>query len=168
MIKAIVTVGFVGLLKPAPGTWGSFAALPLGIWLLFSFGFLPFLVAIGLAYAVGLACVARYAKPDDDPSEVVIDELVGQWIALLPLGILWEGARFPNPLEWGLIGLAFVAFRLFDIRKPWLVGRADRLHGATGIMLDDVIAGFFAACFVFVVYAGFIAALIASNPWGSP
>jgi len=78
---------------------------------------------------------------DHDPSEIVIDEVAGQWIALLPLAI------WPLPFDiaafYYLFG--FVAFRLFDITKPGLIGWADRLIGPLGVMLDDVIAGVMAA-----------------------
>ena len=91
-----------------------------------------------------------------DPSEVVIDELVGQWIALWPLSLGLNHAGvdpwlFPWP---GWLG-AFLAFRLFDIWKPGPIGWADRQPGATGVMLDDLIAGVAAA--VTVAVAAFIA-----------
>ena len=72
---------------------------------------------------------------------IVIDEVAGQWLALIPL-----------PLDPGLYLLAFLAFRLFDILKPWPVGWADRrLPGAFGIMADDLLAGLYAGGLVFGV-----------------
>jgi len=166
MIKAIVTVGYVGLMRPASGTWGSLAALIIGAVILFQFGPIVLAVCAGAAYAIGLWAVSQYTSGDADPSEVVIDELVGQWIALLPVGLLIENGGGPSPIEWGLMAASFFLFRLFDIWKPSIIGWADRKHGATGIMLDDVFAGFFAAIVVYVIYAAFIYAVIASNPWG--
>ena len=84
-------------------------------------------------------------RPTEDPSEIVIDEVAGQWIALLaPSFGFWmmglDTWNFPYP---GWVG-AFLLFRLFDIWKPWLVGRADRRHDPVGVMLDDIWAGIFA------------------------
>jgi phosphatidylglycerophosphatase A len=85
-------------------------------------------------------------QEDHDPSEVVVDEVVGQWIALWPLSFgLWHAGAdswvFPYP---GWL-TAFVLFRLFDVLKPGPVGWADRRGDALGVMLDDVIAGLIAA-----------------------
>lgn len=146
----IATFGKVGHLRPAPGTWGSLAALPVG-WALYMLGGVPlFSAAIILAFASGwwATTLETKGKDDHDPSEIVIDEVVGQWIALLPVMI---GASHSGA---GLLALwpgwltAFVAFRLFDITKPGPVGWADRQHGPLGVMLDDVIAGILAALMV--------------------
>ena len=75
-----------------------------------------------------------------DASEVVIDELAGQWIALLVV-----------PLDWRWWLAAFVLFRLFDIVKPGLVRMAERLPGGLGVMADDVVAGVLAAALLLVV-----------------
>ncbi len=136
-----------GYLRPAPGTWGSLATLPLA-WALFQIGG-PALIALAAAilYAVGVSATEREtAEADDhDPSWIVIDEVVGQLIALLPVAIgAWHVDLSPLRLWPGIVA-AFVLFRLFDIWKPWLVGRADRRGDATGVMLDDVWAGLFAA-----------------------
>jgi phosphatidylglycerophosphatase A len=93
-----------------------------------------------------------------DPGWIVIDEVVGQWFALLPVafGAARTGASFFD--LWPGVLTAFVFFRLFDIWKPWLVGRADARDDATGVMLDDVWAGFFAALvvilFAVIAHAG--------------
>ncbi|MFD1196159.1 phosphatidylglycerophosphatase A [Seohaeicola saemankumensis] len=146
----IATFGHVGHLRPAPGTWGSLAALPAG-WALYMLGGVPlFCAGIVLAFAAGWWATAleTKGKDDHDPSEIVIDEIVGQWIALLPVMI---GASHSGA---GVLALwpgwitAFVAFRLFDITKPGPVGWADRQVGPFGVMLDDVIAGILAAIMV--------------------
>ncbi len=86
---------------------------------------------------------------DPDPAEIVVDEVVGQWIALFPLSAgLWFAGVAPQVFPWpGWLG-AFLMFRLFDIWKPWPVSWADRRPGALGIMLDDILAGLMAAAVV--------------------
>ncbi|EEB85529.1 phosphatidylglycerophosphatase A family protein [Roseobacter sp. GAI101] len=144
--KMIGTVLGVGYIRPAPGTWGSLVALPWG-WLLHVIGGFPLLVAgVVIAFAAGWWATAQMTagSTDHDPSEIVIDEVAGQWIALLPLSYAaWTMGL--NILEmWPGWIAAFALFRLFDIWKPLLVGWADRRGDALGVMLDDVIAGLFA------------------------
>ena len=154
-----------GLLRPAPGTWGSLAAFP-AAWLVWTaFGPYGLVAGAGLFYALGVVAVgAETAKGGDhDPSWIVIDEVVGQWIALLP--VAFGAARAGvDPLKlWPGLVAAFLLFRLFDIWKPWLVGRADARGDAAGVMLDDVWAGLFAAVGVVALaalaHAGFVAAV---------
>ena len=122
-----------GWLKPAPGTWGSAAALP-AAWLLWWLGG-P--IAVGIA-AVAVSLIGwwaseRIVRADglEDPSWVVIDEVAGQWLTLL---------LTPPSIIGYLAG--FALFRLFDIWKPWPVSWADqKIKGGLGIMLDDVLAG---------------------------
>ncbi len=152
----IATVGGVGLLRPAPGTWGSLAALPLA-WLLQLVAGFPGLVAgIGLVTALGWWSIreASQGLEDPDASEFVIDEVAGQWIALLPVSAgAW--ARGLDLLAlWPGVVAGFVLFRLFDIWKPGPVGRADRMGTPWGVMLDDLYAGIFAA--LGVVFLAFI------------
>jgi len=147
-MSRLVAIFFgVGLLRPAPGTWGSAAALGLGL-IMHRIGHFPLLlVATVLVTALGFWACARELRdrPGEDPSEIVVDEVAGQWVALLfpSFGFWWAGldsANFPWP---GWVA-AFLLFRLFDIWKPWLVGQADRRHDAAGVMLDDLWAGLFA------------------------
>ncbi|NIZ11410.1 phosphatidylglycerophosphatase A [Pseudooceanicola sp. HF7] len=153
--KLIATVAGVGLLKPAPGTWGSLAALPLA-WALHLLGGPILLTACAFAlFIAGTLATEAYMKATGkhDPSEVVVDEVVGLWIAFWPVsfGAAHVGADL-TALWPGWIA-AFLGFRLFDIWKPWLVGRADRRDDAFGVMLDDVFAGIFAALLVIVLAA---------------
>jgi len=156
MSRLIATFFYVGLLKPAPGTWGSAAAIPVAYVIHGLGGFVALALATLLVFALGWwATMAQTrGKEDHDPSEIVIDEVAGQWIALWPLsaGLWWMGADawvFPYP---GWIA-AFVLFRLFDIWKPGPVGWADRRSDAFGVMMDDVIAGIMAALLVLVTAA---------------
>ncbi|MBI1418117.1 MAG: phosphatidylglycerophosphatase A [Limimaricola sp.] len=147
MTRLIATFGNVGLLRPAPGTWGSAAALVAAFLLYLLAG--PWAVTVALPVAVVLGLWAIDAETrggtDPDPSEIVIDEVAGQWIAILP--VLF-GAANNNVAVWKLWPgwvAAFLLFRLFDIWKPGWIGRADRRHDTLGVMLDDLIAGVFAA-----------------------
>jgi phosphatidylglycerophosphatase A len=132
-----------GLLPKAPGTWGSLAAIPFGLALSWLGGPWLLLAAAAAIFLAGIWAGGRYAEERGiaDPSAVVIDEVAGQWIALAPALL--------NP--W-LIALAFLAFRVFDIVKPWPVGWLDReLKGGLGIMADDVLAGVYGAVVVWGV-----------------
>ncbi|MFV2052757.1 phosphatidylglycerophosphatase A [Aliiroseovarius sp. YM-037] len=153
MSKLIATFFGAGLLRPAPGTWGSLAALP-AAWLIMEWaGFFGLLFCAFIVFWVGYWATLEETKgkDDHDPSEIVIDEVAGQWIALLPVAY---GAGMMNVETlrlWPGWIAAFLFFRLFDILKPGPVGWADRKHDAMGVMLDDVIAGVFAAIAVIVV-----------------
>tara|TARA_R110002033_G_scaffold43721_2_gene85862 strand:+ start:6025 stop:6528 length:504 start_codon:yes stop_codon:yes gene_type:complete len=155
LATAIGTVLGVGYIRPASGTWGSLVALPWA-WLLHVIGGWPLLlVGIVVTFAAGwwATGVMTKGKTDHDPSEIVADEVVGQWIALLPLSIGATNNSVSMLDLWPGWVAAFVLFRLFDIWKPWLVGQADRRGDPLGVMLDDVIAGIFAAIGV-VLLAG--------------
>lgn len=126
--STIASLGGVGFLRPAPGTWGSLAVLPLA--------FFPPWVALlaGLSFtALGYWALTRLPEASADPGWVVVDEAAGQSLALAAAG------------GWLGVLLAFAFFRLFDITKPGPVGWADRQPGAFGVMADDVIAGAMAA-----------------------
>lgn len=147
MSHLIATFFYAGHLRPAPGTWGSLAALP-AAWIIHQIGGFPlFVLATVVVFVLGWWATARETagKEDHDPSEIVIDEVAGQWIALWPvsLGAGLAGAEM-HQLWPGWI-VAFLGFRLFDILKPGPVGWADRRGDALGVMLDDVIAGIMAA-----------------------
>jgi phosphatidylglycerophosphatase A len=138
-----IASGFgAGLSPRAPGTVGSALAL-LPWWFLIRPLSLPLQLAVLLiAFAIGVWAAAWVIEQTriEDPSVVVWDEFVGQWLALLlaPAGWYW------------VLG-GFALFRLFDIWKPWPVSWADqKLHGGLGAMLDDVLAGAYA----FVVLQG--------------
>jgi phosphatidylglycerophosphatase A len=155
MTKLIATFFYVGHLKPAPGTWGSLAALPVA-YALYMLGGVPlFRIATVAVFVLGWWATAKETegKDDKDPSEIVIDEVAGQWIALAPALIGAAHAGADVLALWPGWVTAFLAFRLFDIWKPGPVGWADRRGGPMGVMLDDVIAGVFAGIVV-VIGAG--------------
>jgi phosphatidylglycerophosphatase A len=131
---ALVASGFgAGYAPVAPGTVGSLLAVVLGLGLL---RLSPAALAIGcVAAALGGTWAIARADAAGDPGWVVIDEVAGQWLAMLGLG------------HASLVGgvAAFLLFRLFDIAKPGPVGWADRQHGPVGVMADDLIAGAMAA-----------------------
>ena len=146
MSRAIATVFGLGYLRPASGTWASAAAIVIGLLIDRYLGFPALVLATIAATGLGFWAVNQALGDDKsaDPSEFVIDEVAGQWLALLFSSAAfwargWEGfLPYPAPLA------AFVFFRLFDVWKPWIIGRADRMGGAKGVMLDDLIAGVFA------------------------
>ena len=128
-----------GLAPVAQGTFGSLAALlP---WLLLRELPLPlYVLVLLLGFAVGVwACnVASRALGVADHRSLVWDEFIGQWLALLPLLML--------PAPWWTIVVGFALFRLFDVWKPWPISWLDRrVKGGMGVMVDDVVAGVFAA-----------------------
>ena len=96
---------------------------------------------------------AAAGTEEHDPSEIVIDEVAGQWIALWPVALGAQMMGIESARLWPGYLAAFILFRLFDIWKPSLIGKADRRGDAVGVMLDDVIAGVFAAICV-VILAG--------------
>lgn len=147
MSHLIATFMGIGHLRPAPGTMGSLAALPVA-WALHILGGFPvLLVATVVVFFAGWWATARETagKEDHDPSEIVIDEVIGQWIALWPVSYAaWSMDIDILALYPGWI-VAFAGFRLFDIWKPGPIGWADRRGDALGVILDDIIAGVFAA-----------------------
>jgi len=139
-----------GLAPLAQGTFGSLAALlpwlalrELPPWL--------YVLVLLAGFAVGVrACdVAGRALGVDDHRSLVWDEFIGQWLALLPLlPALLPAAGF----SWWMLGAGFALFRLFDVWKPWPIRWFDRrVKGGFGVMIDDAIAGMFAAIVLAVV-----------------
>ena len=138
---AIGTFFGAGLLKPGPGTYGSISAVVLWYAAAHVFHPAPAALAIGTAIAaivatlIGIpaATIVAHESGREDPGHVVIDEVAGQLIALIAI-----------PADWRHAALSLLLFRFFDILKPPPVRQLERLHGGTGIMLDDVAAGILA------------------------
>ena len=143
MTRLIASFFYTGLLRPAPGTWGSLAAIPLAYLLHQLGGFVALVAGTLIVAIVGWWVTNELTRgsADKDPSEIVIDEVLGMFIALWPVsyGALMAGADFFA--LWPGVLTAFLAFRLFDIWKPGPVGMADRRGDTLGVMLDDAIAG---------------------------
>ena len=168
MSRMIAIFFGVGLLRPAPGTWASAVAIVLGIAIDRTLGFPTLVAATIIATFAGFwACRRELAnRHGDDPSEFVIDEIAGQWLALLfPAAAFysrgltdWATVAYPGWIA------AFVFFRLFDIWKPWVIGRADRRHDADGVMLDDLWAGLFAGIATIIAAAAYHIPLILMKP----
>ena len=134
---AISTWG-VGYLPLAPGTFGSLVGL--GIFLLIGSLPLQLLVVVFITWA-GIWAASRTERilRLKDPGKVVVDEVAGQMIALLPLSAFVVASR-----GWWII-VSFILFRLFDIFKPYPARRMEQLRGGLGIMADDLVAGVYAA-----------------------
>lgn len=131
----LATWGGVGWAPGAPGTWGTLASLPFAVLIQWLWGPTGLGIAALVAYLVGFWACRRLLngtkQQDKDPGFVVIDEVVGIWVTLLPAG-----------LDWRLYVAGFVLFRALDIAKPWPLSWVDRrVPGAHGILLDDLLAG---------------------------
>lgn len=142
-----LTLFFSGYSKKAPGTIGSFVALLLGLPVLIFSANTLFLAAI----LIGLIAIAQIDKEEEeskihDSSYIVIDELVGMWLAMAISGLSLAG-----------VILSFIFFRFYDITKPSLIGKIDKeVKGGLGVVADDALAG---------VLAG-LSALLAINILG--
>lgn len=137
----VATFFGAGRLKPGPGTWGSIAAVLL--WAAFALLARPapatlltaLLAAVAIVLILGVPAATTVARESGrkDPGLVVIDEVAGQWIALLFC-----------PADWGHAIVALVLFRIFDIFKPPPARQLERLPAGWGIVFDDVAAGLYA------------------------
>lgn len=126
-----------GFIKPAPGTWGTVAALPFGIGLM-AISPLALIAGIVLLSPIGFWASDRFtaAAGEKDSSMIVVDEVIGMWIALIPVAGL---------TAWQIVA-AFLLFRFFDVLKPWPISYLDKhVGGSAGVIADDVVAGIFAA-----------------------
>ncbi|WQU44183.1 phosphatidylglycerophosphatase A [Helicobacter pylori] len=130
-----LTLFFSGYSKKAPGTIGSLVALLLGLPVLAFSANTLFLGAI----FVGLIAIAQIDKEEEeskrhDSSHIVIDELVGMWLAMAISGLSLAG-----------VILSFIFFRIYDITKPSLIGKIDKeVKGGLGVVADDALAGILA------------------------
>jgi phosphatidylglycerophosphatase A len=151
MSKIWATWFGIGYLRPGSGTWASALAVLMGYLLHATLGFPGFALVTLAVTLLGFWSIAS-ALPqmaNSDPSEFVIDEVAGQWIALLPASAgFWHAGLDPWSFPWPAWLGAFVLFRLFDIWKPGPIGWADRIESPAGVMLDDIFAGLIAAVFL--------------------
>ncbi|GAA8153789.1 phosphatidylglycerophosphatase A [Helicobacter pylori] len=137
-----LTLFFSGYSKKAPGTIGSLVALLLGLPVLIFSANTLFLAAI----FIGLIAIAQIDKEEEeskihDSSYIVIDELVGMWLAMAISGLSLAG-----------VVLSFIFFRIYDITKPSLIGKIDKeVKGGLGVVADDALAGVLAGLSVLLV-----------------
>ncbi len=137
-----LTLFFSGYSKKAPGTIGSLVALLLGLPILIFSANTLFLGAI----FVGLIAITQIDKEEEeskihDSSYIVIDELVGMWLAMVISGLSLAG-----------VVLSFIFFRIYDITKPSLIGKIDKeVKGGLGVVADDALAGVLAGLSVLLV-----------------
>ena len=140
MIATVIsTVLGVGYARFAPGTVASLVALPVAWLILWKFGPAALAAAAACIYFIGVWTTGQHALRVGriDPSECVIDEVAGQWLACAAA-----------PLSLAGFAIAFALFRALDISKLWPVSLGERLPGGWGIMTDDVIAGLLSAAVV--------------------
>jgi phosphatidylglycerophosphatase A len=133
---AIATWFGCGLVPKAPGTMGSLGAIPL--YLLVARQGQPWVaVATVLVTAVGVWAASVVARElgKKDPQIVVVDEVAGLLVTMLPM----------REVSWLAVVLGFALFRLFDVFKPWPIRKLEQLPGGWGIVLDDIAAGIFGA-----------------------
>ncbi|WRC02421.1 phosphatidylglycerophosphatase A [Helicobacter pylori] len=137
-----LTLFFSGYSKKAPGTIGSLVALLLGLPVLIFSANTLFLGAV----FVGLIAITQIDKEEEetkrhDSSYIVIDELVGMWLAMAISGLSLAG-----------VVLSFIFFRIYDITKPSLIGKIDKeVKGGLGVVADDALAGILAGLSVLLV-----------------
>ena len=138
----IGTVFFIGKLPLAPGTWTSLIATLSWFFIFKDTNSYILPIVTSILFIIGIISSNKIIEDSNehDPSRIVIDEWVGQWLAFTML---------PVTIHTGLIG--FIAFRFFDILKPGPVKRMEQLPKGLGIMADDIIAGIF-AYFIGIIY----------------
>ncbi|SDB05257.1 phosphatidylglycerophosphatase A [Desulfonatronum thiosulfatophilum] len=140
----IATLGPFGHLPKIPGTWGSLAAIAAAPWLFMPLSFSMRVMVLMLILLVGTWAASRSERifGRKDPGCVVVDELLGQWLTLLPFAVL-------SPVQ---LAAGFVFFRIFDILKPWPIRYVDRnVPGGFGVMVDDCIAAIPAAAMLWLM-----------------
>ena len=137
-----VSVFGIGFIPIASGTFGSLAGLLIG-YILYLINFNLFFIIIPLLFIFGVIASNTYQKQtgEKDSSVIVIDEVVGQLIAMI---FVVDNLT--------LVLCSFIIFRIFDIFKPWPASYADKkIDGGLGVMLDDVFAGIYAAIVIYLI-----------------
>jgi phosphatidylglycerophosphatase A len=148
LAKLLATFFGIGHIPFASGTFASAAALPFGFGLIL-LGWQALAAASLVAVVIGVWACGRHAHGLQvvDPSECVLDEVAGQWIALVPI------ALYGRAFDWAPYVLGFFLFRLFDVLKFWPMSAAEDLPGGYGVMADDVLAGLLAAGVLYAAFA---------------
>ena len=146
ILTTLSTLGPIGKC-PAPGTMGSIVAAIAGVFIAAHWGLVALTVATVLVVAIGFPMANAHflVTGQKDASEVIIDEVGGQWLAMLPIPV--APALTMEYVIW--VAVAFALFRLFDIWKPGPIRQAEKLQPyATGVMADDIIAGAIAGAII--------------------
>jgi len=155
-----LTLFYSGHVAKAPGTVATLVSLPLGVAVLMFFGSQTLFMLSVLITLIAIKGIDKHEAivQTHDDSRIVIDELVGMWIALSiapAVTFSWADlSTFSNGIA-VQIGLSFLFFRWYDIAKPSMIGRIDReVKGGLGVMGDDVLAGFAAGITTALVWQG--------------
>ncbi len=134
LLKYTATLGFIGYIPFAPGTWGSLAGLISFILIMPSLQTQLLIIIIGVITGIYASSVAEKALDEKDSRRIVIDELIGFYVSVFYL-----------PQRPGYLIMAFLLFRFFDIIKPLPIKKLEKaLHGGSGVMADDIMAGIYA------------------------
>ena len=147
----IASVFGIGYFPVASGTVMSIVAIPFAVMIARAGGGFAVIAASLIVFVIGIWACGDHVRATgkDDPSECVIDELAGQWLACAFALLTFNGLIPTDHVSLPAFALAFVLFRLFDIWKPWPVSWADeKLSGGVGVMTDDIIAGLMAGVLV--------------------
>jgi len=137
--RIVATVFFAGYSPFAPGTVGSAVGLAV-YWAVPGFSGLMLALSCALLFFIGVWAATEVEKSEGhDPPRIVVDEVVGMWVTLY---------FAPSDRYWLWMIGAFLLFRIFDILKPFPVGRSQRLPAGWGVMVDDVLAGLYAGFFL--------------------
>ena len=132
----------IGLLKPAPGTWGSLAGVLLWYFLSFMHSYTYIILPVFILFSWLVCFKADQESDSEDSSCIVIDEVAGMLIALSLLNH-----------EVFMYFCAFLLFRFFDILKPWPISWVDKnIKGGLGILLDDLLAGLLAGVIILAIF----------------
>ena len=146
LARLIVTFFYIGNSKIAPGSIASLVTIL--IFYLFAKHLISYIFIIIILITIILAFFAvsvyTYKLSEKDRSEIVIDEVIGQSIALLPL-LLFEQ---PNPPQFFMCIISLLFFRFFDIFKPYPINKFDKMNNTFGVIFDDILAGIFSALFL--------------------
>jgi phosphatidylglycerophosphatase A len=135
------SVGYLGYIKYAPGTFGSLAGLLLWIFFIpdkmaFQFFSLIFILVVSIIYS----SLSEDIYKIKDDQRIIIDEVAGMWFSL---------ALLPKSSLFYILG--FLLFRLFDVKKPWIIKSSQKLKSGFGVTIDDILAGLFVNCILQVV-----------------
>tara|TARA_A100001011_G_C13947405_1_gene689736 strand:+ start:107 stop:592 length:486 start_codon:yes stop_codon:yes gene_type:complete len=148
MVKLYVSLFGLGFIPFASGTIGSLAGIAL--WLALREIISPWIMilAIVLIFILSWPITEVYLRKnkEHDPAEVIIDEVIGQWVSLIPL-IYLDSIEYPmiNNQFYEFLLSSFLLFRFFDIFKPWPISIIDRQKNSFSVLFDDVLAGFFSS-----------------------